>query len=214
MGDGSGLLTNQSPEGAGRTPGGRGFGVAVVGWAASRPAGSGSRDGIIRGPERSSREEVGFVRCVTSAMDDNSFRRDYGPVQPRRLSAAPELGASRGAQDGEALEVFPGRDADAAATRLGAAAGRMERRNSATQGSHQRHMPIEPLKMPIPRKTKEKIGTPDSVWLHHLWPEICGLGLVHLSGGADEEKELLEGLLQSWRLVCLHGCWLVVSSLV
>ncbi|KAM7006484.1 protein TASOR, partial [Tautogolabrus adspersus] len=32
----------------------------------------------------------------------------------------------------------------------------MERRNSATQAIHQRHMPIDPLKFHIPKKTKEK----------------------------------------------------------
>eukprot|EP00066_Takifugu_rubripes_P026953 XP_011616219.1 PREDICTED: protein FAM208A-like isoform X1 [Takifugu rubripes] len=90
-------------------------------------------------------------------MDDNCPRRDAGAVHPRRGSAAADLGSHRSAQDGEALEGFPIRESEAAPARL-AAARRMERRNSATQGSHQRHMPIEPLKMPIPRKTKEKIG--------------------------------------------------------
>lgn len=91
-------------------------------------------------------------------MDDNCLRRDSGAVHPRRGSAAPDPGSYRSAQDGEALEVFPVREGEAAPARL-AAARRMERRNSVTQGSHQRHMPIGPLKMPIPRKTKEKIGT-------------------------------------------------------
>lgn len=136
---------------------GRGFRVAVVGFATSRPAQLGNRDGIIRGLERSSRKEVAFVRCGTSAMDDNCLRRDPGLVHPRRGSAAPDLGSYRNAQDGEALEVFPFGESEAAPARL-AAARRMERSNSATQGNHQRHMPIEPLKMPIPRKTKEKIG--------------------------------------------------------
>lgn len=91
-------------------------------------------------------------------MDDNCFRREYGAVVSRRVSAAPELGSYSSAQDGEALEVFAVRESEAGPARLGTAGRRMERRNSATQGSHQRHMPIEPLKMPIPRKTKEKIG--------------------------------------------------------
>lgn len=137
---------------------GRGLGVAFVGFATSRPAELGNRDGIIRGLERSSRKEVAFVRCGTSAMDDNCLRRDSGAVHPRRGSAAPDPGSGRSAQDGEALEVFPVREGEAAPARLAAAAWRMERRNSATPGSHQRHMPIEPLKMPIPRKSKEKIG--------------------------------------------------------
>lgn len=95
---------------------------------------------------------------VSSAMDDNCFRREYGTVNPRRMSAAPELGCYSSLQDGEVLEVFSVREFEAGPAALGAAGRRMKRRNSATQGSHQRHMPIEPLKLPIPRKTKEKIG--------------------------------------------------------
>lgn len=91
-------------------------------------------------------------------MDDNSFRREYGAVNPRRMSAAPELGLYSSLQDGEVLEVFSVRESEADPTTLGAAGRRLKRSNSATQGSHQRHMPIEPLKLPIPRKTKEKIG--------------------------------------------------------
>lgn len=91
-------------------------------------------------------------------MDDNCFRREYGTVNPRRMSAAPELGCYGSLQDGEVLEVFSVREFEAGPAALGAAGRRMKRRNSATQGSHQRHMPIEPLKLPIPRKTKEKIG--------------------------------------------------------
>lgn len=91
-------------------------------------------------------------------MDDNCFRREYGAVNPRRMSAAPEMGCYSSVQDGEALEVFSVGESEAGPAALGAAARRMKRRNSATQGSHQRHMPIEPLKLPIPRKAKEKIG--------------------------------------------------------
>lgn len=91
-------------------------------------------------------------------MDDNSFRREYGAVNPRRMSAAAELGCFSSLQDGEALEVFSVGESDAGPATLGAAGRRMKRRDSATQGSHQRHMPIGPLKLPIPRKTKEKIG--------------------------------------------------------
>lgn len=138
---------------------GRGFGIAGVSFATSRPAELGNRDGITGGLERRSRKEVAFGGCGTSAMDGNCLRRDSGAVHPRRGSAAPDPGSSRSAQDGEALEVFPVREGEAAPARPAAAARGMERRNSATQGNHQRHMPIEPLKMPIPRKTKEKIGT-------------------------------------------------------
>lgn len=95
---------------------------------------------------------------LSSAMDDNCFRREYGAVNPRRMSAAPELGCYSSWQDGEVLEVFSVRESEAGPATLGAAGRRTKRRNSATQGSHQRHMPIEPLKLPIPRKTKEKIG--------------------------------------------------------
>lgn len=91
-------------------------------------------------------------------MDDNGIRREYGAVNPRRMSAAPELGCFSSLQDGEVLEVFSVRESEAGPTTVGAAGRRLKRRNWATQGSHQRHMPIEPLKLPIPRKAKEKIG--------------------------------------------------------
>lgn len=109
-------------------------------------------------------------------MDDNCLRKDPGAVHPRRVGAAPDPGSSRSAQDGEALEGFPLRESEAAPARLAAvaaAARRMERRNSATQGSHHRHMPIEPLKMPIPRKTKEKIGKLFGGKAPVLQAEIC-----------------------------------------
>lgn len=102
------------------------------------------------------KQEGGLCSCaglVSSAMDDNCFRREYGAANPRRMSAAPELGCYSSPQDGEALEVFCVSEAAP-----GTAGRRTKRRDSATQGSHQRHMPIEPLKLPIPRKTKEKIG--------------------------------------------------------
>ncbi|XP_069025657.1 protein TASOR isoform X2 [Embiotoca jacksoni] len=99
-------------------------------------------------------------------MDDGSARRETG--RPRRLSAAAaaaELRASLSLQDGEpaevhpAREVLPGADRPGAdrpgADRPGAAGGRTERRNSIQPGIHQRYMPMEPLKITIPRKTKE-----------------------------------------------------------
>ncbi|KAM9361353.1 protein TASOR [Symphorus nematophorus] len=54
------------------------------------------------------------------------------------------------------MEVQTAREAQAGAGRAGAAAGWMERRHSVPQPVHQRHMPKEPLRFHIPRKTKEK----------------------------------------------------------
>ncbi|KAM8755789.1 protein TASOR isoform 3-T3 [Acanthopagrus schlegelii] len=86
-------------------------------------------------------------------MDDNLARR-------RRVSAAAELGANASLKDGEAIDVYPARESHPGPGRVGAAAAAaawgMERRNSVPPGSHQRHMPMEPLKMTIPRKNKEK----------------------------------------------------------
>ncbi|XP_040014622.1 protein TASOR isoform X7 [Xiphias gladius] len=91
-------------------------------------------------------------------MDDSLSRREA--ARPRRVSAAAaELGANVSLQDGEAIgviEVHPPRETPTAADRLSAAGGSMERRNSAQQVVHQRHMPMEPKKFHIPRKTKEK----------------------------------------------------------
>ncbi|XP_060897283.1 protein TASOR isoform X1 [Labrus mixtus] len=93
-------------------------------------------------------------------MDDSLTRREA--VRPRRVSAAAELGANVSLQDGELMEVHPAsRDIYPGPDRLmgaaaAAAGGRMERRNSATPSIHQRHMPIDPLKFHIPKKTKEK----------------------------------------------------------
>ncbi|XP_073324924.1 protein TASOR [Pagrus major] len=86
-------------------------------------------------------------------MDDNLARR-------RRVSAAAaaaELGANVSPQDGEVMDVNSPRESLPGPGRAGAAAAafaaRMERRNSVP--GHQRHMPIELLKMTIPRKNKE-----------------------------------------------------------
>lgn len=101
-------------------------------------------------------------------MGDNPARR--AAARPRRVSAAAELSANVSPQDGEVMEVQPSRETQpgpdrpspaagvAAATAAAAVAGRMERRNSAPQPVHQRHMPIDPLKFHIPRKNKEKRG--------------------------------------------------------
>ncbi|XP_070759390.1 protein TASOR [Enoplosus armatus] len=94
-------------------------------------------------------------------MDDNQARREA--VRPRRVSAAADLGANVSLQDGEVIEVHPARETLPGPGRLSAAGGRMERRNSALQGVHQRHMPMEPLKFHIPRKPKEKRARPEYV---------------------------------------------------
>ncbi|KAM9859276.1 protein TASOR [Aulostomus maculatus] len=88
-------------------------------------------------------------------MDDREpFQREI--PRPRRVSAAAEIGANAGLQDGEVIEVHPTRETPGGWDVLGAPAWRTERRNSAPQVVHQRHMPKEPGKFHIPRKTKEK----------------------------------------------------------
>lgn len=89
-------------------------------------------------------------------MTDSAARRAREAVRPRRGTVSAELGANASLQDGEVLEVSA-RETQAGPGRP-TPADRMERRNSAPQGSYQRHMPLEVLKMPIPRKTKEKRG--------------------------------------------------------
>lgn len=96
------------------------------------------------------------VSAVTLTMNDGLVRREA--ARPRRASAAAELGANANPQYGEVIEVHPPRESQPGSDRLAAAAGRMERRNSASQLVHQRHMPMEPLKFHIPRKTKENRG--------------------------------------------------------
>lgn len=91
------------------------------------------------------------VLVKNPTMDDILARRE--PSRPRRVSAAaaaPEIGANVSLQDVEVLDVYPDRPSTAA--------GRKERWNSAPQMVHHRHMPMEPLKLPIPRKAKENRG--------------------------------------------------------
>ncbi|XP_044206100.1 uncharacterized protein LOC122981439 [Thunnus albacares] len=87
-------------------------------------------------------------------MDDSLTRRDV--ARPRRVSAAAEIGANVSLQDGEVIQVLPARETHPGPDRPSAAGGRTERRNSAQAAVHQRHMPMEPLKFHIPRKTKEQ----------------------------------------------------------
>lgn len=92
-----------------------------------------------------------------TAMADSAARKAREAARPRKGTVSAELGANASLQDGEILEVSA-RETQAGPGRPTPADRRMERRNSAPQGSYQRHMPMEVLKMPIPRKTKEKRG--------------------------------------------------------
>ncbi|XP_031157236.2 protein TASOR isoform X2 [Sander lucioperca] len=89
-------------------------------------------------------------------MDDNPARREVARPRRRASAAAAEVGANVSLQDGEGIELHSARETQAGPDRLSAAGGRTERRNSGPQVVHQRHMPMEPLKFHIPRKTKEK----------------------------------------------------------
>lgn len=91
-------------------------------------------------------------------MDDHCFRREHGAVNPRRMSAAPEPGWYHSLQDGEALEGLSAGEGEAAAAAPGAPKRRPRWSHLESQGGHRRHMPIGPLKLPIPRKSKEKMG--------------------------------------------------------
>lgn len=93
-------------------------------------------------------------------MDDILTRRVSARTNMVSSSGAAELGANVSLQDGEVVEnLQPPSEALAGQENLGVAGGRMERRNSASQLVHQRHMPTEPKKFHIPRKTKEKRGS-------------------------------------------------------
>ncbi len=90
-------------------------------------------------------------------MEDHTARR--AAARPRTVSAgAAEFGANVSLQDGEVISTDGDPAREAGPGRLSAAFGRMERVNSVPQGFHKRHMPMEPLKLTIPRKTKEKRG--------------------------------------------------------
>ncbi|KAF3690273.1 Protein TASOR [Channa argus] len=86
-------------------------------------------------------------------MNDGLVRRE---AAPRRVSAAADHGAIVSLQDGELVDAHHPRVTPTGPDRLGAAAGSMARRTSAPLPVHHRHMPMEPLKFHIPRKTKEK----------------------------------------------------------
>lgn len=109
------------------------------------------------------------VTSKIHTMDDSSLpRREAG--RPRRVSAAAELGANVSLQDGEVIDLTPSRESQPGADRPGAAGGRMERRNSAPHIVHKRHMPKEPYKFHIPKKTEEKKGGPLCLYISKITP--------------------------------------------
>lgn len=76
-------------------------------------------------------------------------------------AAAEDHGANVNLLSADVIEVISPRETHPGADRLSAA----DRRNSVPQANvHHRHMPMEPLKFHIPRKTKEKRG-----WLVHVF---------------------------------------------
>lgn len=99
-------------------------------------------------PEETTMEEDGPAR---TASEGTRLRR--GAVGSADVGAA-----NANQQNGEGIAEVSTRESLAGLGRLALAAKTMERRNSAPQGSYQRYMPMEVLKMPIPRKTKEKRG--------------------------------------------------------
>lgn len=107
------------------------------------------------------------VKSKIHTMDDGSLPRREA-ARPRRVSAAAELGANVSLQDGEVIDLTSPRESQPGADRSGAAGGRMERRNSAPQVVHQRHMPKEPYKFHIPKKTEVKRGGPFCVHAGNL----------------------------------------------
>lgn len=93
-------------------------------------------------------------------MEEGSSRAAHEATRPRTCTAGyTELGAANAnQQNGEGIVEVSTRESLAGPGRLTPAAKTMERRNSAPQGCYQRYMPMEVLKMPIPRKNKEKRG--------------------------------------------------------
>lgn len=87
-------------------------------------------------------------------MDNNGSRR--AAARPR--VSYPGTGANVSPQDGEVIEIHSPKENQTGADRMSVAGGIMNRRNSAPQLVHMRHMPKEPNKFHIPRKTKVKMG--------------------------------------------------------
>lgn len=93
-------------------------------------------------------------------MEGGLSRAAHEGTRPRRGTAgSAELGAANAhQQNGEGIVQVSTRESLAGPGRPTLAAKTMERRNSAPQACYQRYMPMEVLKMPIPRKNKEKRG--------------------------------------------------------
>ncbi|KAG7244385.1 hypothetical protein INR49_001684, partial [Caranx melampygus] len=136
-------------------------------------------------------------------MDDILARRVS--ARPRRVSSsaavaagAAELGANVSPQDGEVIEIIqPPIETLAGLERVGAAGGWMERRNSASQLVHQRHMPMEPKKFHIPRKTKEKRAP-----------------LQHVSTESREFEDMMTILTSSYMDAGSAGCFIYSKPLL
>ncbi|XP_033938502.1 protein TASOR isoform X2 [Pseudochaenichthys georgianus] len=86
-------------------------------------------------------------------MEENLTRREAARPPRRASAAAAEVVANDSLQDGE---VYPAWESQAGPERLGAAAGRSERRSCAPLAVHHRHMPMGLLNIPIPRKKENR----------------------------------------------------------
>ncbi|XP_074493745.1 protein TASOR isoform X2 [Sebastes fasciatus] len=93
-------------------------------------------------------------------MEDILGRRETTARPPRRMSAAAAAESIANVsllQDGEEpIDLTESPDRPSAAAARMERMERMERWNTAAQAGYKRHMPMEPLKLTIPRKTKEK----------------------------------------------------------
>lgn len=96
----------------------------------------------------------------TIMEEDGPARAANEGTRPRRGAAgSAEVGAANAnQQNGEGIVEVSTRESLAGPGRPTLAAKTMERRNSVPQGCYQRYMPMDVLKMPIPKKTKEKRG--------------------------------------------------------
>ncbi|XP_029947947.1 protein TASOR isoform X2 [Salarias fasciatus] len=122
----------------------------------------------------------------------DGFRKE--PARPpRRVSAAAELADNVDLQDVDLVEVYTPREAHTGRDRASAAAGgRTERRGSIPQppAVHQRHMPTAPLKLTIPRKTKENRGL-----------------LSYISTESREYEDMMTALTSSYIDTNSAGCF-------
>ncbi|KAF3856754.1 hypothetical protein F7725_017477 [Dissostichus mawsoni] len=148
-------------------------------------------------------------------MEENLTRREAARPPRRASAAAAEVGANDSLQDGE---VYPAWESQAGPERLGAAAGRTERRSSAPLAVHHRHMPMGLLNIPIPRKKENRDGSllrdclgvvgedSDPVSVRHC--QICGHGclaedrlllpLLHVSfDSGNEVLVIISGSVQA-----------------